>query len=178
MTILTDAHARLIADAPSICRIAGVPWAMVEKSATEYLPGPELDFLRRYPHHLRAGKGLLLTGKHKPGPDTKLQAMGGAFLRNFIDARVMTVQALLDIHDEEGSFPDPTVLLIPNLHVVQKGKALTAWMNQLLYDLLVTRRTSGRMTIAYVESLEALGTAFGSLFRQHLEDNYIVVDGK
>ena len=175
--MLTEAHARLKADRINICRVANVPVTMLEKSATEYCKDPELQYLRKYPRYQREGKGLLLTGLHKPGADTKMQAMTCTFLRNFIDARVLTVQHLLDEHEEAGIFPDPTVLLIPNLFVVQTGKALTAWMTQLLYDLLLSRHVAGRMTIAYVEDMDGLGKVYGSYFKQHLAEHYIEAKG-
>lgn len=165
-------HSRILADIDNICRRANVPKKMLDQSAKEYCSGTELQWLTRFPFYQRKNQGLVLLGKHTPGPDIKMMAMASALLRNYVDARLLTVQGLLQDYENGGVAPDPTVLFVPNLFVRQGGKGLPSWKMQLVYDLLLSRFTSGRISVLYVEDLGAMAAEYGQLFAQHLEANY------
>lgn len=171
-------HDRLIKDLDNICRVANIPKQMMHKSAGEFLSVEEMKWLVSFPVQQRENRGLVFTGKHTPSPDIKMMAMTAALLRNYVDSRLITVQALLDAHEHRsGELPDPTVLMIPNLFVKQGGKGLPSWKMQIVYDILLSRFAAGRLTVAYVENLGAMGAEYGSLFIQHLETNYLVSNG-
>lgn len=175
MEMLTpERHGRLLADIDNIARTANVPKSMLFQSAAKYCDGAELEWLKRFPVHQREGRGLVLTGLHKPPPDLKMMAMAAALVRNYVDARVITVQSLLDQHEATKEMPNPTVLLIPNLYVRQGLKGMPAWKVQLIYDLLLSRFTTQRLSVVYVESLDAMQAEFGHLFVQHLQASYLL----
>lgn len=165
-----ETHARIIADLDHICHTANIPKLMMYKSAKDFCSGKELEWLTRFPVHQRNNQGLVLTGKHNPPPDLKMMSMAAALLRNYVDARVVTVQSIISsiIDNEEPA--DPTVLLIPNLYV--RGQKAPEWKMSLVYDHLLSRFTAGKLTVVYVEDLKSMGQEYGQLFVQHLESNY------
>src|SRR5574337_715786 len=133
-----------------------------------------MEWLKHYPEHAKSGMGLLVTGAQSIAPSTKCFAIAGALLRNFVDARVITRDTLLKALEAEREL-SPTVLLMPNLFTVTAGKSLPDWRVQLLYDALLARRAAGKPTVAYVEDLHALTEVYGTVFAQHLHDDYVQV---
>jgi len=172
--LTAERHSRIIADRTSYARAAGIPEWMLEESATKYCDGKTLDWLRRYPVHRRSGRGLCMVGKFTPPPDTQMQAMAAALVRNCFDGRVMTAHMVLDYHERTHDVPDPTVLLVPNLFVRQAKAGLPSWKMAVLYDVLLSRFTMGRATVVYVEDMQGLASEYGALMAQHLEANYVI----
>lgn len=172
-----ERHQRLLMDADSVCETANIPRTMLERSARDFCGAVELDWLINYPARVHDGRNLLLTGEQSPGPEVKMMAIAAALLRNFIDARVVPLNTLLQILESNDPF-EPTVLLVPNLYVRGGGRTLPAWKMQRAYDLLLQRRVSGRLSVVYVESMAALKSEFGLVFAQHLEDHYDVASGE
>lgn len=163
-------HERLIADIDHVQEMANIPRGFITKSMTEFCPADDIEFVKHFPKHKAAGTaGLLMVGT--TNADTRMMAMCGAFLRNFMDARVIPLNTLLTAQ-EAGDVPSPTVLLIPNLYIKSVGKSLPAWKIQVLYDLLLSRYVAGKTTIAYTEDLGGMENAYGQVFADHLKTNY------
>jgi hypothetical protein len=160
-------HERLVKDLARRCEAANILPEFVRRSAKPFLTAPELGWLQKYLQHPKEGRGLVLTGHHTVPPDIKFQAIAGALIRNFIDARVIPVHPLLSfVQDDE--LPDPTVLLIPNLYLVSQSKSFPDWMLHHLHDLLIQRRCSGKPTVVYVENLTKMEQAFGRVIAQQV----------
>jgi len=169
-------HSRLLDNLDELCAIANVPKAMLSQSATHYLSPVELDWLRNFRTYQSRNIGLSLTAANERSPDVKMMAMAAALMRNFVDARVLPVNTVLQIAEDGGSL-DCTVLLIPNLLIRALGKALPAWKVQMLYDVLLQRFVSNRLTVVYVESMSALETEYGSVFANFLRENFVQSKG-
>jgi hypothetical protein len=170
-------HERILADIDNICSRAGIPKQMLSKSAVGICNITELNWLKKFPQFRAANTGLLLTGKHVPAPDIKMMTMAAVLLRNHIDARVITLQTLLDIHKGGNEVPDPTVLLIPNLYQRLGGKGIPSWQLQIAYDILLARFTAGKVSVVYSEHIDHMAAEFGSLLPAHLLANYVQSEG-
>lgn len=162
-------HARLIQDLDHVCTVANVPKSFVHRSMKSYCDADEIDYVVNFRIYRQSYAGMVIIGKSNP--DTRCMAICGALVRNFIDARVVPLNTLLDSM-ESSVVPDPTVLIVPNLFVQQVGKALPAWKIQQVYDLLLSRFTSNKPTVVAVESLAGLQQSYGLAFAQHLQSNY------
>ncbi len=131
----------------------------------------ECDWYKNFWAYKKAGKpGLLLHGVSRP--DTRCQLIAAALIRNFIDARVIPVNTLLDLR-KEGTLPVPTVLLIPNFYLEVLNRSTPAWQLQALYDILLNRAIRSKPTVIYVENLDKLAKVYGAPFRDFL-DQFIV----
>lgn len=162
-------HARLMADMAAICARANVPTTAMHKSARETLDENEMAWLSSLtisPSGVK-GTGAIFVGD--PDSEDKLIAIAAALLRNHLDARIMSVNTVLD-QSEPSS-----VVLIPNLYVRGQGQALPTWKVQQLYDILLSRRTLGLLTIAYVEDMGGLKKDYGTVFERHLKNNYTIL---
>lgn len=170
-------HARLIADIDYYAGIAGIPVDMLHHPMATHCSPAEVDWITNIMLHRQDGKaGLCLTGVQPGNPvETRMMAMGAALLRNYVDARVVTMTTVL--HDyEKGEEASPTVMLIPNFYVEYKGgKPSTNWQVQLLQDLLLRRMVEKKITIIYVQSLEGLKTNFGAAIGNFIESHWTVL---
>jgi hypothetical protein len=166
-------HSRLIQDLDHVCSVANVPRSFVHRSMKLFCDADEIDYVVNFRLYREHKAGLVMV--NKTNPDTRCMAICGALVRNFIDARVIPLNTLLDMI-EAKDVPEPTVMIIPNLFVSQVGKALPAWKIQAVYDLLLTRFTQNRPTVVAVESMTGLQSAYGLAFAQHLQAHYKLAD--
>ena len=168
-TGLLDAkeHSRIIADFERVCTTAGIQGHFLYESMTKYCGDVEVDWVKRFWHHKKLGvPGLVLLNVKRP--DTRCQSMAAALVRNYIDARVIPLNTLLDSTMNGNTPPSPSVLLIPNLFMTAMGKNIPAWRVQAMYDLLLERSIRSKQTVVYIESMEGLVTLYGEPFRDFL----------
>lgn len=162
-------HARLLQDLDHICLTANIPPLYLHQSMAVHCSASEMEWVQNYPlHRLSTLGGLCLTGKNS---ESRCMAICAALLRNFIDARVVTLNQLV----ESAGKPDtqsPSVLIVPNLYVTTHGKSLTSWQIQSLYDILLSRYTTNRPTVVYIEDKQGVLNAYGSLLYEHLEQHF------
>lgn len=182
MTYVLDkegVHARLIQDMEHICAVAGVPARYVEHSMVGVAQEPEIDWVKNFRQYRGEFSGLIFEGGSNV--ETRMMSICGALVRNFVDARLVSLGSIVPMKDGKEPLIDPqepTVLLVPNLHVkTHGGKPLTAWQIQVLYDALLARMTSGKQSVFFVESLESVATDFGILFKEHLLSHYKKIKG-
>lgn len=163
-------HAKLLDDLPGVCARANIPIEAIKTSAMGVLAPKELAWLHslaKRPGRVD-GRGLMLIGGD--GED-KLIAICAALLRNFIDARVISLNSLLD-----GGFGMPSVVLIPNLYI-KSSTVLPSWKVQQLYDILMSRKAGALLTVGYIEDLATLKKDYGAVFERHIKNNYDTIPG-
>lgn len=170
-TGLLDAkeHSRIIADFERVCTTAGIQGHFLYESMKKYCGSIEVDWVKKFWMHKAAGTpGLALIGVSRP--DTRCQSIAAALVRNYVDARVIPLNSLLDSLMNGGHAPSPTVLLIPNLFMTAMGssKNIPAWRIQAMYDLLLERSTKSKPTVVYVENMKGLVGVYGEPFRDFL----------
>jgi hypothetical protein len=169
-----EKHAPLLRNLKGFCQTAGVPERFIHTSMAGYCTEAEMDWVRHFHRNVVAGvAGMILVGVDNA--EDHMMATAGALMRNYIDARVMTLVTVLE-RQEEGPLPEPDVLLIPNLCMDMGAKALPAWKVQNLYDLLVGRLIAGKPTIGCIDSIERVTAAYGKSFAKHLTNHYQLVN--
>lgn len=170
-------HARLIADIESVAKKSGVPMAMLLQSCEGICSEEEVAFVKGLRTHAADGVyGLLYTGAPKAGKtpiNMRMMALAAAMLRNYIDARVITVQDVL-AQLKKGTPPEPTVLLVPNFFIgKEQGGSIPAWQSSELLSLLMNRQALDMQTFLYVEDLDLMAAQYGEIFKQHLTTNFV-----
>lgn len=179
VSILDEAyHAKLLEDIDYYAEIAGIPVAMIHEPMATYCSPEECEWITKIMLHREAGRGgLCLTGidaKH-PAQD-RMWAMCAALLRNYVDARVVSMRTIWDTADKGEEIPDPTVLLIPNFYVdFSGGKPSTNWQVQILHDVLTQRMIEKKITILYVQSFKGLRECFGEGISSFLEAHWHIM---
>ena len=162
-------HARLLANVEGFASDAGIPPMFVWKSATTICSKRELEVAA----YVRKSEkpGVLFIGEPV---DVKFMALTGMFLRNYIQAKFVTLQELLSSLKAEEA-PSPSVLLIPNFCVAKSaGGDVPQWQLPLLLGFLLTRASSTQKTFLHIDSVRSLED-YGLPIYSHIMDNYEVV---
>jgi hypothetical protein len=169
-------HARLVQNIDQVSKVANVPVPVICKSAKEICSEVELVYIKHLKRQVAEGNyGMVLEGKPKVPVNDRMMAMTGICLRNYIDARVITIQEILE-NLKTGTMESPTVLLVPNFFVSKKqGGHVPDWQISQLLGFLYQRQSAGQQTILYVADFDELEQDYGDSFRMHLEGNFVVV---
>jgi hypothetical protein len=170
-------HARLLQDIEHFADVANVPVSMIHEPLSGYCTEAEVKWVTDIMLHRDKNiAGLCLTGIDVKHPvETKMMAIGAALLRNYIDARVVTMTTLLEEH-KAGEVESPTVLLIPNFYMEYSGgKPSTNWQVSILQDILLRRMVERKITIIYVQSIAGLKKNFGEGIGVFIEANWHVL---
>jgi hypothetical protein len=172
-----DLHAALLKAAGKVAQDAAIPEYMLYRSMTEFCSQEEVAYIRGLRQHsLRGICGLVIVGKKASVPvSDRMMAMAAACLRNYISARLMTLQEVLD-GLKGGDLPSPKVALIPNFFVGKAdGGVVADWEIAPLMGWLYRRQADSQQTVLYVQSLEALEQAYGSSMARLLKKHYVNV---
>ena len=159
-------HLRLIADLDHIAGVAGVNTSYIRESMTSHCDSVEIDYVMNFRLYRESVSGLLIIGKDDI--EERCFAICGAFIRNFIDARVVTLTTLLDAAESHAT-PDPTVLIVPNFYMSAYGKTLPAWKIATIYDILLQRAAENRPTILGMDNFLAMKQSYGGSIVNHLK---------
>lgn len=166
-------HARLVADIDRIARQAGIPRRYIWTPLANNVSAAEQGWVRQFHQHGAAGLcGLLLVGK-PDGISHRMASITGALLRNFVDARLVTLQDLL-AQARDGSAVNCTCLAVPNFGMTD-GSKLPVWQTAGLLGVLTERFQANRQTVLHVPSLEKAGHEWGAAVRDHLESCFTPV---
>lgn len=161
-------HARLIAEIDEVAARAGIPARYIETSMTELCSEAEIDWVRRYPQLTRTGIfGLCYVGE---SPTQRMMSMAGAFTRNFVLARVATVNEVIE-EAKEGRPPSASVLMIPTFHRSKQG-GLTSFQLNTLWSILEQRMIDERQTVIAVQSIAQMKHDYGQHFADLVKNHY------
>lgn len=170
-------HARLLANIDEIAKVAGIPVPMVWARLSQYCTEQDMTWFTRMKVEKESGVVYVGVGS-KAGSvpvEDRMMALAGAFLRNYIDARVMIVQDVV-IRLKKDEMPSPTVLLIPNFCLAKyDGGGVAQWEVSSLLGLLYSRLAKGLKTVLYVSSMADLESQYGTPFVRHIETHYVIV---
>lgn len=172
-----EVHGPLIADWENLARAANVPVGCLDVSMVDANTEAEIAYVKAL--RRKAGEGvygMVCTGKKPKLPMTnRFIGITAACLRNYIEARIMTLDEVLQ-SVKRGAMPSPTVLLVPNFFITPSdGGKIADWQVSGLLSMLYDRQVAGKQTFLYVQSMAALEQAYGSAFRQHLEANFALL---
>lgn len=166
-------HDRLLADLDGFAQKAGIPPAYIWSRLSEFCSVKEAEWVKR----MRLGKdhGLAYVGKFNTPVEDKMMAIAGACLRNYIAAKVMPVQEVLN-RVKDDNMPYPTVLLIPNFCLDKDdGGSIAQWQSSSLLGLLYSRLAKNLKTVVYIGSEAALEKNYGEAFLKHIKAHYTIV---
>lgn len=169
-------HERLLLGLDKIVLKAGIPASMVWSRLSHYCePGADYDWVRDL--RINEDAGLVYVGKHEIPATERMKAIVGACLRNYTDARILSVQEVLK-RMKDDTLPSATVLLIPNFCLEAEDSAIAKWDTHQLMGLLIDRATAGQKTVLHIASWTTLEKQYGVTMRDHLEAYYACHDAK
>lgn len=172
-------HKPLLDDVEAVARDANVPVKWVWTPMRDWCAPEEIEYVVGLRKKSMDGVcGMVYTGSAPKRPMTnRMMAVAGACLRNYVSARVCTLDEIL--HGcKTGNLPRHTVVLVPNFFTGTAAESRVAeWQVGGLLSFLYGRQSAGQQTFLYVSSMDALGEAYGIPFLQHLRTNFKIVKG-
>jgi hypothetical protein len=170
-------HAPLVRDIQKIAAFAGIPVPMVASKLSDYCETQDTDYALRIRKQAESSiYGLAYCGKAMDGKyaiSSRMQAIAGVCLRNYINARVMSVQNVIKAKID-GDFIQPTVLLIPNFYIVKSG--MTGYQAAALLDLFIDRLSQAQQTVVYVQDIGQLEKDFGPALFLHIKKHFMIAN--
>lgn len=169
-------HSQFVLNLDKFARKANILEQMILHKMSDFkCSQAEIEYMRRIKimaSHNVYGMYYVGGTKNSAPVMTRMMAIAGACLRNFVDAKVVTLQELLsDIKD--GSPPDVQVLLVPNFFINRaEGGKIAEWELPQLLSVLYTRMMKGQQTFLYVSDFDALRKNYGDPIADHLKNNF------
>ncbi len=166
-----EAHAELIRDVGMYSRLAGVRREWLWQRLADYAGEKEIRYVSSYRKLRDRGiQGLLYVGASS-GVTDRMQAITGALVRNFVDARIRpTSQAITRIGPIDESPPATCSVLLLHDLCVGKGKQ-PDWFVREVTAMFMEREAAGLQTIAYARSLDLVKEVFGETLWEMLSDS-------
>ena len=171
-------HERLIADMQGVVQQAGVDESYVWTPMSKYCGSVEVAYVINIKLQTQQDDpvfGMVYVGEVEDAPiNDKMMSIAGACLRSYINAKVMTLQAVIDAM-KATNMSSPTVLLIPNFFLNRSGGGRIAeWEVSSLIGLLYQRQQEGKQTVLYVGDWDGMKAEYGQVFADHLGGNKFI----
>lgn len=165
-------HQQLLADLHGVVRQAGITENYLWTPTSEYCGEGELAFVMDLKED-DCPLGMAYYGDLDGHPvNERMMAIAGACLRNYINAKVMTIYDVLAAL-KDGDMPSPTVLLIPDFY---DGGTVPDWQKNGLLGLLYKREQQGKKTVVYVRNKKGLTKEYGKPVAEHIHTKFVPID--
>lgn len=154
-------HGRLVENASAFTREAGISMAYLDTPMAKVCEKDQIDWVKNYRQHLADGSGgFIYIGNGFGAIVDRMSVITAAFLRNYIDARMLTIK---EVTDGDNAL-EPTVLLVPDFHTLfaTTGSPLPAWQIQTLYSIILGRYMARKISVLYTENFKVLKSVYGS----------------
>lgn len=168
-----EVHAPLLRNLDNIASSANIPVTMMYTSMIGVCSAQELDYVRGIRKEQQY-EGLVYVGESTGQPiRTRMMVVAATLLRNFINAKVMTMQEVIGCLRVD-KMPRPSVLLIPNFFEGGEQK-VPDWQVGLVLDMLYTRGNSSQHTFLYVSDMQDLKSVYSEAVYRHLTDSFRLI---
>lgn len=186
-------HERLFLDLKNFAHRAGLGGApkYVVQSAKPHLDQEEITRAAKLKEYLADGTYGSLYGPKVPNVPSRFMALTGAFLRNYVNARYMTMAQVLEDFRQDN-YVQATILLIPDFHIPMAGevgppkkngefvkssgyeKNMTKpqFITEAVAGLLLQRISNGQYTYLYSEDPSRLEKDYGPYITKLISENF------
>jgi len=167
-------HVRLLRDIDKVSRVAGIPVSFILTSAVDICTAEELVWVKALKSHEHANLAFVNSSKPSTPSETRMMALTGLFIRNFINAQYMSVTKVLKSDPQE--LLEPTVLLIPNFFLSRaNGGGIATWHVSDLYGLLLHRTGLNKSTIIHIDNFSVLTKEYGQGLSDHIKTYFKIM---
>jgi hypothetical protein len=173
--LVPEVHYRLVEDLDHVAASAGVPPIYLTRSMEGVCSQEEIDWFLSNPLSTNSDSaGLVYTSLSFN--EERLILLAAAFLRNYINAKIMSLQQVIDVCSKGGS-PNCTVLLIPNFYLSRdSGGDISSWKISYILGMMYDRLSKNQLTVIHCETLSAMAASYGDSFSSLINNNYRLVD--
>ena len=159
-------HEQLLLMLEQAAERAGVPVGAICRHLRDYVGDDEREWCRKIlASRSQPPSGMLYVGKWKD-VNNRMDGIAGALVRNFVDARVMTIGRALEER------PTSMVLLMPNFCTTTKQ---AGWQAERVADLVLERLHTNRTSILYATTVADVQNVYGKALSDMLHDRFKVM---
>lgn len=156
-------HDRLVDDRAYYARLAGVEEAWLWQPLLPHVGPKEARWVREYRRLAGRGvRGVLYVGDAGEAA-TRMRAICGALVRNFVDARLRRLGEVL-----RGDGGGCSALFVPDLALGPEGAP--DWMRREAAGLLQERVAAGQQTVVYARDAGVIERSLGDVVAEILLD--------
>ena len=169
-----DVHDILIRDIEKYAKEANIPIDLICKPMKTFCNKQEIEWASAYRTDTHKN-AIYLKSDNSISVDQRMSAVVAAFLRNYVDARLYTVQKVVAML-KQGQTPSCSVLMIPNFFINKdQGGHVASWEISSLLGMLIDRAAANKKTALYVDSMAACEDQYGEVFTKHFK-NYTIIN--
>lgn len=170
-------HEMLLDDIQGVLRQAGIQEKYVWTPIRDYCEEDEVNYVATLNDPDAPAIGMVYIGNiNGASVNDRMMAIAGTCLRNYINAKVMTVQDVLLSLKTDSMPSNVSVLLIPNFFIGKKeGGTIANWEISALLGMLYKRQQEGKKTILYVSDENALEAEYGKPFIDHMDGKFVPI---
>lgn len=171
-----DTHWRLVLNLSGYAAQANIPEYYVYHPAKDVLIDSDLEYLEQWTKLPDYGVyGGVMTSKSGDASD-RMAAFVGVMLRNFVDARYITVQDIVATL-KRGDTIDSKLVCIPNFALPKNdGGDYAHWEASAVSGWLMNRHSHGYQTVIYASSESRIAEVYGSTLGKIVSKHYVALD--
>ena len=162
-------HSVLIRNIDEVCRTAHIPQWVLPHSMSPDCGAGEVEHVRKFRRVAKEDglAGLVYVGKACASAHTRMLLIAGALIRNYVDARVLTVHEYLILDAV------PEAVLVPDFF--DGATSLPEWRRQELSSRLLDRYSRGLQTFLCCRGRQGLGALksyYSEMLHDHVKTHY------
>lgn len=162
-------HHQLLRRWPQLAEGANIAEHWIGESCRDWVSPKAVTYMLNWKDLCANGKGgfVLRPGKHLP--EHRCSVMAAAMFRVYKTARVLSLDALIEVVLKEG-VPDIPMVLVPDFYV--EGYTLTQRQMAIVYRFLSTQAQRFNATVLYIDDPKKMREAYGSAIADHINQSY------
>jgi len=165
-------HWRMVQNIGMYAEQAGIPEYFIYNTSEGVLLETDVAYLEEFSSQFSKGiSGAVIEGKENFLD--RMYSMVGVLIRNFIDARFITLQDLIK-EIKAGNPPKSKLICIPNFALDKsEGGNVATWEMSNVLSWMLNSHSQGRQVVVYVETLDYINQQYGGVLRTHIDNHFL-----
>jgi hypothetical protein len=171
-------HQKLVENIERVCSLGRIPALYVYAiPLSKYCDEADCKYVEEFRQWKKKGiTGMAYVGD-VPHVADRMMAIAGALTRNYVEAKVMSVQELIQ-SVKDDSVPTSTCILVPNFYLPKdQGGSIPDWQVSMLMAVLMERFAMGLQTVLYIQDLKKMERDYGRPMVEFVRDHLYIVEG-
>lgn len=168
-------HWRMVSNIEMYAEQSGIPEYFIYHTSEGILLPQDVKYLEEFSSQFIKGiSGAVFEGKENF--IDRMYSMVGVLIRNFVDARFITLQDLIK-EIKSGNSPKSKLICIPNFALDKsEGGNVATWEMSNVLSWMLNSHSQGRQVVIYVETLDYINQQYGGVLRTHIDNHFLELE--
>ena len=168
-------HWRMVSNIGMYAEQSGIPEYFIYHTSEGILLPKDVEYLEKFSSHFINGiSGAVIESNHNFMD--RMYSMVGVLIRNFIDARFITLQDLIK-EIKSGNLPKSKLICIPKFALDKsEGGNVATWEMSNVLSWMLNSHSQGRQVVIYVETLDYINQQYGGVLRTHIDNHFLELE--